>query len=92
MASHPSDISTSQHSLVASAKLSGGALNQTVSVVDKDINEHLSQYQLIRQPRLTFYYYLLHSNKIKWNIIGKVQLLVPYHQQLPLILWVNIIK
>ena len=41
---------------------------------------------------LFFYRQLLHSNKMWWNILRKVQPLLPYHHHPPPTLWANIIK
>ena len=42
--------------------------------------------------RLPLFCHLLHSDRIEWNIGGKVQLLWLYHQHPPLTLWTIIIK
>ena len=42
--------------------------------------------------RLHLCCHLLRGNKIKWNIVGKVQPLLPYYQHVPLTSWTNIIN
>ena len=42
--------------------------------------------------RIPLCYHLLHGNKMWWNTGGKVRLLLPCHQHLPLMLWANTIN
>jgi len=42
--------------------------------------------------RLSLCWHLSHGNKMQWDIGGKAQPLLPYHQHPPLMSWTNIIK